>query len=71
MEAVKIYERALDQDLGWALAEGSMHFEGKSGVQMALHKITSRLNDMGIPYAVVGGMAMFQHGFRRFTEDDV
>jgi hypothetical protein len=24
---------------------------------------------MGIPYAVVGGLALFQHGLRRFTED--
>ena len=23
----------------------------------------------GIPYCVAGGMALFQHGYRRFTED--
>jgi hypothetical protein len=27
------------------------------------------LKDLGIPYAVVGGKALFQHGLRRFTED--
>jgi hypothetical protein len=27
------------------------------------------LAELGIDYAVVGGMAMFQHGYRRFTED--
>jgi hypothetical protein len=27
------------------------------------------LSELNIPYAVAGGMAMFFHGFRRFTED--
>lgn len=46
-----------------------MHFEEKNAVHETLRRITGRLNDLGIPYAVVGGMAMFAHGFRRFTED--
>ena len=62
------YERRLDSDLDYALREGSMHFEEKNAVHRTLHGITSRLNDLGIPYAVVEGMAMFAHGFRRFTE---
>lgn len=63
------YEQRLASDSRWALSEGSRHFEEKSAVFDALRKITSRLNDMGIPYAVVGGLALFQHGVRRFTED--
>jgi len=63
------YERKLDSDLDYALREGSMHFEEKNAVHKTLRGITARLNDLGIPYAVVGGMAMFAHGFRRFTED--
>ena len=63
------YEKQLDRDSRWALIEGSRHFEEKSAVFVALHKIARRLNDMGIPYAVVGGMAIFKHGLRRFTED--
>jgi hypothetical protein len=51
------------------LSEGSRHFEGKSAVQAALRKIARRLNESGVPYAVVGGMALFSHGSRRFTED--
>jgi hypothetical protein len=66
--AVPVYERLLDRDPRWALSEGSRHFEGRSAVFDALHKITRRLNDLGIPYAVVGGMALFRHGLRRFTE---
>ena len=63
------YEKQLESDPGWAMSEGSRHFEEKSSVFQALQKITKRLYELGIPYAVVGGMALFQHGFRRFTED--
>lgn len=63
------YEQRLARDPGWALSEGSRHFEEKSAVFEALRKITNRLNGMGVPYAVVGGLALFQHGLRRFTED--
>src|SRR5262249_38430812 len=64
-----IYEQQLDRDLDWALREGSMHFEEKNAVHKTLRKITRRLEELGIPYALVGGMAMFFHGYRRFTED--
>ena len=62
------YEQRLNQDWGWALSEGSRHFEEKSAVQDALLKIARRLTDLGVPYAIAGGMALFKHGFRRFTE---
>ena len=51
------------------MAEGSLFFEGKGAVFEALHKIVRRLEDLAVPYAVVGGMALFHHGLRRFTED--
>jgi len=63
------YEQLLDRQLQWALQEGSMHFEEKSAVHLTLRKITQRLAELKIPYAVAGGMALFFHGFRRFTED--
>jgi len=63
------YESLLDHDLQWALREGSMHFEKESAVHKTLAKITQRLGELNIPYAVVGGMALFVHGYRRFTED--
>jgi hypothetical protein len=62
------YEERLASDLEWALMEGSMHFEQKSAVQQTLRKITARLDSLGIGYAIAGGMALFSHGFRRFTE---
>lgn len=63
------YEQMLGREPGWALQEGSMHFEARSAVHHTLQKITKRLDELGISYAVVGGMALFLHGFRRFTED--
>lgn len=63
------YEEKLSRDLDWAFREGSMHFDEKSAVHQTLRKITRRLEELGIPYAVVGGMALFSHGLRRFTED--
>jgi hypothetical protein len=63
------YEEKLNRDVSWAFREGSMHFENESAVHKALQKITTKLEEMSIPYAVVGGMAMFFHGYRRFTED--
>jgi hypothetical protein len=64
-----VYEQLLDRNLDWALREGSMHFDQNNAVHKTLRKITRRLDELGIPYALVGGMALFFHGFRRFTED--
>jgi len=38
-------------------------------VYTALHAITSKLDAMGVSYAVVGGMALNAHGYRRTTVD--
>ena len=51
------------------MVEGSRFFEEKSAVHETLRKIVNRLNELGIPYVVVGGLSLFAHGFRRFTED--
>ena len=63
------YEDRLNHDSRWALSEGSRHFDEKSDVHATLRRICKRLNDLKIPYSVAGGMALFKHGFRRFTED--
>ena len=63
------YEQRLNQNSRWALTEGSLFFQDEGAVQQAMRRIAQRLDDLGIPYAIVGGMALFQHGFRRFTED--
>jgi hypothetical protein len=63
------YEKQLDSNIRWALQEGSLHFERQSAVHKSLAKITARLDELRIPFAVVGAMAIFFHGYRRFTED--
>lgn len=63
------YSQQLNADRRWALSEGSRFFEGAGAVQDALRRLTARLEALHIPYAVVGGMALFHHGYRRFTED--
>jgi hypothetical protein len=62
-----VYEQLLSQNPRWALREGSMHFEKESAVQKSLERIVRRLEDLGIPYAVAGAMALFFHGYQRFT----
>lgn len=66
---VEPYESQLERDPEWAMSEGSKFFEGKSGVQATLDQIAAKLRELGISYVVVGGMAMFKYGYRRFTED--
>lgn len=46
-----------------------MHFDKNSEVFRSLSKVTQKLDELNIPYALAGGMALFQHGYRRFTED--
>ena len=62
------YEQLLDRDLDWAFREGSMHFEKESAVHKTLKSISRRLEELGVAYAIAGGMALFFHGYRRFTE---
>src|SRR5205807_7543264 len=58
---VAAYEQLLDRDPRWALREGSMHFERESAVHKTLERIVQRLDELGIPYALAGGMALFLH----------
>ncbi|MCI0741144.1 MAG: nucleotidyltransferase family protein [Gemmataceae bacterium] len=51
------------------MTEGSIFFENRGAVQTAMRRIARRLDELGIPYAVAGGMALFAYGYRRFTED--
>jgi len=63
------YEERLNADWELALAEGGKHFEERSAVQSTLRRVTRDLINLEIPYAVVGGMALFRHGLRRFIQD--
>jgi hypothetical protein len=63
------YEQRLRAERSWSMDEGDRHFRHDSDVFKALRKIARRLEDLGIPYAVAGGMSLDAHGFRRLTID--
>ncbi len=52
-----------------ALREASRFFMRDDPVHQTLHEIARRLGELGIPYAVVGGMALVAHGYDRTTDD--
>jgi hypothetical protein len=54
----------------WSGVEyASRFFMGEGEVQQALLKLTRLLEDAGIPYAVIGAMALNEYGYRRVTVD--
>lgn len=52
-----------------AYAEGLKFFRGKGMLNDALRRLTADLQRNEIDYAVIGAVALNQHGYRRFTED--
>ncbi len=63
------YEQRLRANRDWSMDEGDRHFRHDSDVFKAMRKIARRLEELGIPYAVAGGMSLDAHGFRRLTID--
>jgi hypothetical protein len=51
------------------LRELDMFFQGKDPVHKTMQRVAKRLESKNIPYAVVGGMAVFAHEHRRATND--
>jgi hypothetical protein len=62
------YEERLQGEYGRLLREASAHFRGASSVYRTLLNLARRLDEEGIPYAVIGGMALGKHGYARMTE---
>lgn len=52
-----------------ALEEVDRFFMKDDAVYKTLRSIAARLHELGIPYAVAGGMALVGHGYRRTTVD--
>jgi hypothetical protein len=52
-----------------AYDEGLKFFQGKGMLNDALRRVTEDLERNEIDYAVIGPIALNQHGYRRFTED--
>lgn len=63
------YEHLLRQGGDRMFREASAYFAGKGQLHSALHRLTQRLNEEGIPYALLGGLALAEHGYPRLTED--
>ncbi len=51
------------------LREGSKYFKEEGDLHTTLIRLAARLTEEGIDYAVIGGMALLRHGYRRYTED--
>jgi hypothetical protein len=52
-----------------AILEAERFFMRADAVHQTLQRITSKLGALGIPYAIVGGMALVAHGYDRTTTD--
>src|SRR5262249_45432352 len=63
------YDHRLRLERDWSMDEGDRHFQHDSLVFKTLRKIARRLDALGVPYAVAGGMSLDAHGFRRLTVD--
>lgn len=63
------YPERLRADRLWARIEGDMHFDRSSGVFKTLDRFARKLEQIEVPYALVGGLALFHHGYERFTTD--
>jgi hypothetical protein len=51
------------------LREAEEFFMGRGKVHQTMDRITKRLAGAGIPYAIIGGMAINAHGLERVTTD--
>jgi hypothetical protein len=63
------YEQRLRTERAWSMDEGDRHFQHDSLVFKTMRKIAHRLDELGVHYAVAGGMSLEAHGFRRLTVD--
>ncbi len=68
MEVVP-YEERLRQDRIWARKQIDSFFMRSGPVYQALEDLTRKLEDAGIPYALVGALALGEHGLHRATSD--
>lgn len=61
---------AKHEDAFWeGVADARRFFVGEANVQLALERLARTLDRLQIPYAVVGGLALNESGYRRVTVD--
>jgi len=64
-----VYEHLLREEGDRMLREASAYFAGEGRLRGTLHRLMQRLNVEGISYALLGGLALAEHGYPRLTED--
>jgi hypothetical protein len=64
-----VYEQRLRHNPELMLKEASLYFNQQGDLYKTLQELAQRLDELAIPYALIGGMALAQHGFVRMTED--
>jgi len=52
-----------------SLAEAERYFMGEAKVQQAAQAIATALDELGVPYAIAGGLSVSMHGHPRTTDD--
>jgi hypothetical protein len=65
----EIYDEWLRRPEVDAVAATCRFFKGDDSVHQTLRKIATKLDELGIAYAVAGGMALSAHRFVRATVD--
>jgi len=63
------YEQLLRQGGDRMLREASAYFAGAGRLYGTLRRLVQRLDAEDIPYALLGGLALAEHGYPRLTED--
>ena len=63
------YERRLQQGGDLLLREASAFFAGRGTLHQALRRLAERLAAENIAYALLGGLALGEHGYPRLTQD--
>lgn len=67
-KAVRL-SREIEERFFAGAQEATRFFMGQSDVQRALEKVAHLLEEDGIPYAIIGAMALNAYGYRRLTVD--
>lgn len=65
----RVLSREVEERFFAGAREATKFFMGESDVQHALEKVARLLEEDGIPYAVIGAMALNAYGYRRLTVD--
>ncbi len=68
-EPTQFYEQRLRQGGQLMLREAGAYFAGAGALHITLERLAQRLQAEGIAYALIGGLAMAEHGYARLTED--